>query len=215
MRMVLLVMTALSICCAGPASAQDAQPAPAKEQSAPSPNTAGSAANPSPSITLPEAPPAARTDSEPPAPSSIEPKLPDRAPSPSPIQSPRYGFQRVDGGFLRFDYQSGKVAFCAPRGENWGCEAVPEERATLDKEVETLRGEVADLKQQVESLREPPPPRPPRPVPPSSTKPEGGDMTMLLPGREQVAQATAVLQNYWHQFVALILGFKNDLLRKS
>ena len=212
MRMVLLVMTALSTCCAGPALALDAQPAPAKEQTPPSP-----AASPSPTVTSPKAPPAAKSDSEPPAPSSIakEPKLPDRAASAPPIQSPRFGFQRVDGGFLRFDYQNGKVAYCASRGENWGCEAVPEERASLDKEVEKLRGEVADLKHQVESLREPPPPRPPRPVPPSRSKPEGGDMTMVLPGREQVAQATAVLQNYWHQFVVLILGVKNDWLHKS
>lgn len=218
MRLVLLVMTALSMCNAGLAHAQDAQqPAPAKEQSTPSPQSAAPAASPSPSITLPEAPPAAKADSKPPAPSSSakESKLADRAPTAPSTQSPRFGFQRVDGGFLRFDYQSGKVAYCASRGENWGCEAVPEERAALDKEVEDLRGEVAGLKQQVESLREPPPPRPPRPVPPSRSKPDGGDMTMALPGRDQVAQATAVLQNYWHQFVTLVLGLKDDLLHKS
>jgi len=209
MRMVLLVMTALSIGSAGLALAQ---PAPAKEQSAPSP-----AASPSPTVTSPEAPPAAKADSEPLAPTAIgkDGKRPDRAPSAPSVQSPRFGFQRVDGGFLRFDYHSGKVAYCASRGENWGCEAVPEERATVEKEVERLRGEVTALKEQVESLHEPPPPRPPKPVPPSRSKPDSGDMTMLLPGREQVAQATAVLQNYWHQFVVLILGVKNDWLHKS
>jgi len=212
MRTVLLVMTTLSIGSAGLALAQDAQPAPAKEQSAPSP-----AAIPSPTVTPPEAPPAAKADSEPLAPTAIgkDAKVPDRAPSAPPVTSPHFGFQRVDGGFLRFDYQSGKVAFCAPHGENWGCETVPEQRAALDKEVERLRGELTDLKQQVESLREPPPPRPPRPVPPSRSKPDGADMTMVLPGREQVAQATAVLQNYWHQFVTLVLGLKDDLLHKS
>jgi hypothetical protein len=216
MRILAFAVTALSICTAGLALAQDTQPAPAKEPSAPPAETAAPPASAAPSITLPEAPPTAQADGKPPAPSVIgkDAKLADRAPAALSNSSPHFGFQRVDGGFLRFDYRTGKVAYCAPRGETWGCEAVPEERAALEKEVEQLRGEVADLKHEVESLREPPPPRPPQPVPPSPSK-NNGDMTDDLPGRDQVAQATAVLQDYWHQFVALIVGFKNDLLRKS
>lgn len=210
MRIIVLAVTALSICGAGFAIADDSQPTPANEQAAPPAQPAAPSASSAPT------PSDAQAGNKPATASAAgkEAKLPDRAPSVPPSPSARFGFQRVDGGFLRFDYQTGRIGFCAPHGENWGCEAVPEARATLEKEVERLRGEVADLKQQVESLREPPP-RPPQPIPPSPSKTSGGDMTMDLPGRDQVAQATAVLQDYWHQFVALIRGFKDDLLRKS
>lgn len=145
----------------------------------------------------------------------------DRLPVNAPADEPgRFSLQRVDDGFLRFDTRTGKIAFCSPRHEGWGCEAVPEEPAALEEEVQQLRDEVADLKHQIEALREPPPPRPPgsiptQPAPPPPKANGSGDMTFSLPARDDVARASAALQKYWQQLVEMIMGLKNDVLRKS
>jgi len=134
----------------------------------------------------------------------------------------RFGFQRVDGGFLRFDYQTGHIAFCNPRPEGWGCEAVPEDRAAIEREVERLRAEVADLQKQLKAQEQPP--RLPRPIPPappsgppaaSPPQPGSGDMTFSLPGRDELARAAAAMQEVWRHFLEMVTAWKNDVLRKS
>src|ERR1700687_5033424 len=60
----------------------------------------------------------------------------------------RYAFNRVNDGFLRLDNQSGQVAFCSPHAAGWACQAVPEDRAALEKEIERLQDEVASLKKE-------------------------------------------------------------------
>jgi hypothetical protein len=132
----------------------------------------------------------------------------------------RYSLRRVDGGFLRFDAQTGDIAFCSSKGESWGCQAVPQERATLEQEVERLRAENAELKKQLNAAEEPP--RPPKPIPPPqppSTAPSpkngNGDMTFSIPGRAHLVRAAAIVQDAWQHFVALVVGLKNDVLHKS
>ncbi len=134
----------------------------------------------------------------------------------------RFGFERTDDGFLRFDYQTGQVAFCNARPEGWGCQAVPENRAGLEREVEQLRAEVADLKNQLKALTEPPRPVPPQTVPPS-TRPTAapprtdrtGDTTFSIPGGEHITRAANAVQEAWQHFVELIVGLTNDIRRKT
>jgi hypothetical protein len=127
----------------------------------------------------------------------------------------RFSFVRVDDGFLRFDLRTGQVAACNPHAEGWGCQAVPENRSALEREVESLKDEVAALKRQIENLREPPPPRPPVTVPPPNAPATQGDMTRGAPGYGDLARAGAALRNVWQRFVDAIVGFKNDVLRSS
>ena len=149
----------------------------------------------------------------------------ERAPANSQLEKAaeqlggRFNFYRVDGGFLRFDTQSGQIAYCNSQNAAWACEAVPEHRAALEKEVEQLRAEVAELKNQLKAQEEPP--RPPRPIPsppqvspPAANPPASGDST-AVPGREQFARAASALQDAWRHFVELVIGLKNDVLRKS
>src|SRR5664280_1105636 len=100
------------------------------------------------------------------------------AASPAPAQdgappnvASRYSFNRVDDGFLRLDNQSGQLAFCSAHTVGWACQAVPEDRAALDKEIARLQDEVASLKSELAALRQSP--RPPAALtPPPADKSE-------------------------------------------
>ena len=74
----------------------------------------------------------------------------------------RFSFNRVDDGFLRLDNQTGQVAFCSPPAVGWACQAVPEDRAALEKEIARLQDEVASLKTGSRGACATPPPPPPR-----------------------------------------------------
>src|SRR5471030_1136992 len=79
-----------------------------------------------------------------------------------PASTARYSFNQVNDGFLRLDNQSGQVAYCSSTSVGWACQAVPEDRAALEKEIARLQEEVAGLKTEISALRESPPaPRPP------------------------------------------------------
>ena len=85
----------------------------------------------------------------PPPSMSAHPKTQERAESTSPPLPPalgRYSFNRVDDGFLRLDKATGHIAYCSPHTAGWGCQAVPENRIALEKEVARLREQVASLK---------------------------------------------------------------------
>ena len=95
-----------------------------------------------------------------------------RRPTPQPPDG-RFSFNRVDDGFLRLDNQTGQVALCSPHAVGWACQAVPEDRAALEKEIARLQDEIAGLKAKLAALHEPPPPpRPPadRSPPPTADK---------------------------------------------
>ena len=123
----------------------------------------------------------------------------------------RYSFNRVADGFLRLDNASGQVAFCSPHTVGWACQAVPEDRVALEKEIARLQDEVASLKQEVATLREPPPPRPPADLtPPTTDKSE--DATKL---REDLARARAAFENAWRRLVEMIVNFQKDMMRNG
>jgi hypothetical protein len=162
--------------------------------------------------------PAAKTDQAlPPAPRATSTQ--DKAAPTHPLDGARthFSFVRVDDGFLRFDLETGQVAYCNARAQAWGCQAVPENRSALEREVQSLKDEVADLKRQIDALQPPPAPRPPAPIPPSAppAPPAQGDIMRDAPGHADVDRAKAVLQDVWQRFVDAIVGFKNDVLRKS
>jgi hypothetical protein len=156
--------------------------------------------------TLPAAPPAVSTQDK---------TVPTR---PQDGARNHFSFVRVDDGFLRFDLETGQVAYCNSRKDGWGCQAVPENRSALEREVRGLKDAVAALKRQVEELRQPPPPpRPPVPIPPPATPapPAQGDIMRDGPRHADMDRAKAVLQDVWQRLVEAIVGFKNDVLRKS
>ena len=83
----------------------------------------------------------------------------------------RYSFNRVDDGFLRLDHATGQIAYCSAHTVGWACQAVPEDRAALEREIGRLQDEVAALKKEVAELRAQPPPAPrPAAAPPRRTR---------------------------------------------
>jgi cell division protein FtsB len=136
--------------------------------------------------------------------------LPALAQDAAQPQAPsRYSFNRVDDGFLRLDNTNGQVAFCSPHTVGWACQAVPEDRAALEKEIARLQGEVASLKQEVANLREPPPPRPPADLTPESKNDNARQL------REDVERARAAIENAWRRLVEMIINLQKDMMRKS
>lgn len=216
MRMPVLVI-AILLCGGGAALADDVSPVPTPEVQSPSPPPAR------PPVKIIDAAPAAKSDqaapalpAPPPPAASSQAKTPDRGAD----DGNRFNFVHVDDGFLRFDLKTGQVAYCNRHADGWSCQAVPENRSALEREVGKLKDEVAALKRQIESLREPPsPPRPPAPIPapsaPSSAPPVQGDMTRETPGHDDIARARAALHDVWQRLVEAIVGFKNDVMRKS
>lgn len=128
-----------------------------------------------------------------------------------PMPPARYAFNRVNDGFLRLDNVSGNVAYCGQTSAGWACQAVPEDRAALEKEIARLQDQVASLRQEVAALREPPPPpRPPADLTPPSAK---GDEAAQL--RADMERARVAIENAWRRLVDMLVGFQKDMLRKG
>jgi cell division protein FtsB len=116
-----------------------------------------------------------------------------------PTAALRYSFNRVDDGFLRLDNSSGQVAFCSPHTVGWACQAVPEDRAALEKEIARLADEVTSLKTEIAGLRAPLlPPRPP-----------------AKQLREDIDRARVAIEYAWRRLVDMIMNFQKDMMRKG
>jgi hypothetical protein len=198
MRIVRLAVVAVLACATLPALAQapdsNASPLPAQV-----PDNSAST------------PPAQAPDSAPPA----QPAPPTQPSDAAPPPSGRFGFNRVDGGYLRLDNQTGQIAFCTAHSVGWTCEAVPEDRAALDKEIGRLQAEVAGLKRELAGLREPPPPRPPADL--SSPADKRDDAARLREDmlRQDMERARAAIENAWRRLVEMLVNFQKDMMRKG
>lgn len=134
----------------------------------------------------------------------------------------RFSFRRVDDGILRLDSASGQMAFCSSRGAGWTCQAVPEDRAALEKEIGRLQGEVSDLKSriadlqaEVARLRVTPPPPPAEVKPPEEKAPpadQGG--SLKLPSEADMARARAAITDAWRRVLDMIGNLQRDMVRK-
>jgi hypothetical protein len=93
-----------------------------------------------------------------PALAQVNPGAPPQAPVPEPSQSQvppsppqdvdshRYAFHRIEGGFVRLDLHTGELASCTQKGADWNCTPGREERAALDREIARLQHDNAVLK---------------------------------------------------------------------
>ncbi|MGH6727682.1 MAG: hypothetical protein ACREB8_14235 [Pseudolabrys sp.] len=216
MRRLKLAIAVLLVCAVAPALAQDVQNTPPVEpQAAPS----------APIVQQPPSIPDAQT-----APSASDDSSTSRtvsSPNGASVSSTtkgssatatvrigpqtRYTFNPANNGFLRLDNQTGHIAFCSAHSVGWACEAVPEDRAALEKEIARLQDEVANLKQEVAALREPPPPRPPAELAPQT--PDKSEDTAKL--HDDLARARVAFDNAWRRLVEMIVNFQKDMMPKG
>ena len=189
MRFVPVAVAAVLACAVLPSLAQ-------------TPDNGAMSAAPDGSVAPSQSPPA-QTPETPSAPKAVEAMPPS-------VPSGRFGFNRVDGGFLRLDSQTGEVAFCSARNAGWTCETAAEDRVALEKEIGRLQDEVAGLKRELASLREPPPPRPPADLAPPAEKSD--DAARL---REDLERARVAFENAWQRLLDMLLNFQKDVMRKG
>ena len=134
----------------------------------------------------------------------------------APPKTPsRFSFVRIKDNFLRLDRETGQVAYCSTHASGFACEAVPEERAALEKEIGRLQNEVAKLRSEVASLREPVHPIPPALVPPAPDAGKDGDVSIKLPSTEDIARARAFFEIAWRRLVEMIGNIQKDMMYKG
>jgi hypothetical protein len=202
------------LCTAAFAQAPSGNMPPPKKGATPE-STPRASVMPAPQATAP-----AQTPNAPPA-ANAKPLQPQQT---APAPSTRFGFSRVDGGFLRLDRQSGKIAFCGAHTVGWSCEVVPEDRAALEKQIDRLQSEVTGFKSETAALKAqiialkaqiaalmapPPPPRPPAPVPDTSEK------KLQLLTDEEIARARAYMQDAWRRLVEMLMHLQKDMMQKT
>ena len=66
----------------------------------------------------------------------------------------RYSMTPVEGGYLRFDSDTGAVSMCRRKEGTWACAPVPDEHAALKSQIDRLAGENKELQGAVKRLEE-------------------------------------------------------------
>ncbi len=123
----------------------------------------------------------------------------------------RYTFSKVADGFLRLDTQTGEVSICSQRTVGWACQAVPEDRAMLEREIARLRHENAALKKDMLA----------RGLPlPAGTLPEppvvrDGDRALPPRLHSDLDRMMALVDRMWHRLVEAIAQAQKQMLNKS
>ena len=57
----------------------------------------------------------------------------------------RYTMTPADGGFVRLDTETGSMALCAKRGDQWSCDPMPDAQASQKREVESITVKVCSM----------------------------------------------------------------------
>lgn len=109
--------------------------------------------------------------------------------STEPESAPRYEMERVDGGFLRLDRQTGEVSHCREIQGAWACQLVPDEREAYEKRLGELAKKNAVLR---ERLNEP--------------EPEAE-----LPSEEELDKAFSFFGSFMDRFAELARDFRDRM----
>lgn len=139
------------------------------------------------------------------------PALAQTAPAPENDDG-RFSFNRAGDGYLRLDSRTGQVSQCTRRAVGWACQAVPDERATLESEISRLQAENAGLKKQLLAHNVPLPEgmRPDEPA----AKPEE-QLSFRLPSEAEINRAVTYLGDVWRRLVEAVTNLHNDIMKKT
>jgi hypothetical protein len=107
----------------------------------------------------------------------------------------RFTLAPVEGGFMRLDKESGAVAFCARKNEQWSCDPVEDKTRAIDDKIAKLEAENKTLKDHLRTLEAAQPPVDQGPPPGS-----GADGKMQLPTEEEVDKALDYVERMFKKF---------------
>jgi hypothetical protein len=123
--------------------------------------------------------------------------------------SGRFSMSPVDGGFVRLDKETGSMAFCNKRPSGWSCLPMDDQQKSLRDEVDRLRAENSELKDEVRRLEETfvtgkrdekEPGDGPKLGGPPGGLPPGGLQEFTLPDEEDVDRAVDYLERMIRKF---------------
>ena len=123
----------------------------------------------------------------------------------------RFVMTPVEGGFLRMDTLTGAVSLCQRAGGKWACEAVADDRRTLETEMERLGAENRQLNSTVKRLEEML----------ALPEGEGGDRRadkgskFQLPSEEDVDRALGYMQRLMRKFKEKMRELDKDSDRRN
>jgi hypothetical protein len=136
----------------------------------------------------------------------------------------RYTFSPRGDAFVRLDHVTGEVSFCAPRAAGWACQAAPEERTALEKEIGRLQDANAELKRQLAArdLAKPDIAKPdsakPEASPPASEdrSPDtpSPDARLRLPKNEDFERAVDYARKVWRHMLDMLNDLQKDTREK-
>ena len=123
----------------------------------------------------------------------------------------RFVMTPVGGGFLRMDTHTGAVSMCQRTSGKWACEAVADDRRTLETELERLGAENRELSGTVRRLEE------------MLALPEGEGKNrraekgsrLQLPSEEEVDRALGYMQRLMRKFKEKLRELDSDGERRN
>jgi len=130
----------------------------------------------------------------------------------------RYTFSPRGDAFVRLDHVTGEVSFCAPRAAGWACQAAPEERSALEKEIGRLQDANAELKRQL-AARDAANPDATKPdmMPDPGDRPadtQSPDARLRLPSNEDVERALDYARKVWRHMLDMLSDLQKDAREK-
>jgi hypothetical protein len=132
--------------------------------------------------------------------------------APPDSEDARYTFHRAGDGYMRLDGRTGQVSICRRRPAGWLCQAVPDDRAALEAEIERLQGDNAALKRALLSRNLPLPDGVRQDAPPAA-KPEIA--RPKLPDDAEINRVMLFVQKVWRGLVQLIASVQREILRRT
>jgi hypothetical protein len=123
----------------------------------------------------------------------------------------RYSLNKVQGGFVRLDTQSGQVSLCSQHSVGWACETAPEDRAVFENEIARLRSENAALKKDILSHGLALPPG----IIPEAPGTGSAEVILRLPDNADVDRAMTYVGRIWQRFVDAVARAGKQVLNKS
>jgi hypothetical protein len=121
----------------------------------------------------------------------------------------RFTFHRADDGYLRLDGRSGQVSICTRRPVGWLCQAVPDDRAALEAEINRLQTDNIALKRELLSHNLALP-NWIKPEPPARVE----EPRLQVPSDAELNRVMVFIEKVWRRLVEMVATTQRDILKK-